>query len=156
MGERSGLPCFRHSEEEDVEVFYSEGHWVIDEAGHSGQYPWYRQRFSPLSPAPRSAGWELGGIDGAPVPEVRPSWERELRMGGVVYRQEGAAGDGGRPRFRGKSQPDETVSWAAGAGGAGRWEWRNGTRAIFYNESAEQLPPRAVNRAAGPNTSTTR
>ena len=112
----------------------------------------YRQRFSPASPAPRSAGWELGPNGAAPVPEVRPSWERELRMRGVIYRQEGAAGGGGRPHFRGKRNPNRTVSWAAGEGGAGRWEWRSVTYVGFYTESAEQLPPRAVNRAAGPNT----
>ena len=67
-------------------------------------------------------------------------------MQGEVYQQEGAAGDGGRPRFRGKTGTYETVEW-----GAGRWERRGGVHVFYYNESAEQLPPRAVNRAAKAN-----
>ena len=67
----------------------------------------------------------------APVPEVRPSWERELRVEGEVYRQEGAAGDGGRPRFRGKTIPGRTVSWAAGEGSCTSTTAGRGRTSVF-------------------------
>ena len=149
LDEESGLPRFVHSEDGGRAVRYEDGYWTQ----RTREYSRYKQRFDPLSPAPKADGWELATSGRAPAPTVQPSWERELRMGGRdVYRQEGAAGDGARPRFRCKPNTGWTVEWAAGEGGAGRWEWHDGTGVWYYNESAEQLPPRAVNRAAGPNT----